>query len=94
LNDNGSIQKEPAFTQQFEQEIPVWINCYEELNMFLVCMDNLIVIYSLNINDGSFSEIYRIKAMEFFDFDIYLTCCTVSKSGKVLTCGSSDGNLK
>lgn len=57
-------------------------------------MDNLIVFYSLNLDDGSFSEIYRIKAMEFFDFDIYLTCCTLSKSAKVLTCGSSDGNLK
>jgi hypothetical protein len=62
--------------------------------MFLVCADNLILFFNLNENDGSFSEIYRIKAMEFFDFDLYQNCCTLSKSGKILACGSSDGNLK
>jgi len=62
--------------------------------MFVVCMDNLIVFYILNENDGSFSEIYRIKTMEFFDFDLYQTCCVLSKSGNILACGTSDGNLK
>lgn len=57
-------------------------------------MDNLIVFFNFNENDGSFSEIYRIKAMEFSDFDLYENCCALSKSGKFLACGSSDGNLK
>jgi len=75
-------------------EIPVWIHCHSDKNMFLVCMDNLIVFFKFNENDGTFNEIYRIKTMDFFDFDLYQTCCTLSKSGKYLACGTSDGNLK
>lgn len=82
------------FTLQFEQEIPVWIKSFDKYNLFLVCMDNLIVFYKLNLNDGTFKEIYKIKSMEYFDFEIYLTCCSISNSGKIVTSGSSDGNLK
>lgn len=61
--------------------------------MFSVCIDNIAVLYRLKAN-GSFEEAFRLKALDYFDGDLYLNLSRFDNSGKYLATGSTSGGIK
>jgi hypothetical protein len=79
---------------EFEKEIPVFICSYESANIFCTCIDNITVFYSLDLSNGVFGEIHRLKISIFYDADVYQSVCRLDNQGKLFASGTTDGVLK
>lgn len=93
IEDKG-FSEEPSHVVEFAQEIPVYIHTNEKTNYFCTCIDNLTVLYELNIQSGQFNEIFRLRVLEYFDLDVYLNLAKFDISGNYLGVGTTDGALK
>lgn len=91
---NNAINDQACHSQEFENEIPVFIHSNENLSIFCSCMNNVTVFFSLDGATGVFKEIYRVKVMDYYDIDFFQSVCTMDTKGDYLAGGTSDGNLK
>jgi hypothetical protein len=90
---SDKLSSDPIHQVEFEKEIPVYISNYPKLNLFAVCLDDHFAIFKMETN-GTFNEIFRYKALDYFDIDIYLSVCKFSESGQYFAIGTSDGYIK
>jgi WD40 repeat protein len=96
INKDG-FSEEPIYSIEYPTEIPLWISTYEvkEYNFFAVCMDNKTLFYKMDIQSGSFKEMYQLITMSFYNADqIYQSVCSFDLLGKRFATGTSDGILK
>jgi len=91
---DSKFADEMSHEEEYEKEIPIYINSLELHNIFCTCVDNITIFYKLNTINGNFQEIYRQKVMDFYDADNYQTVCKFDNKGEYFASGTTDGNLK
>lgn len=86
--------EEPAYSIEYEKEIPVHVSTIEKYMMFGVCLNNLCIVYSLDPSNGSFVEKFKLSVMDYHDSDTYLERFYFDPQGDLALAGCSDGMLK
>jgi hypothetical protein len=92
--NNDRFSEEMCHSVEYDKEIPVFIHSLESHNIFCTCIDNLTVFYQLDISNGVFQEICRLRVMDFFDAEIYQSVCKLDDMGSFFASGTTEGNLK
>lgn len=91
---NNKICQEPVHKVEYENDFPIFVKTINKNNTCLVCLGGNVVIYSIDINNGSIKEINNIKIQCSSSEDIFLTTLSFNENLSQIAFGNSVGMIR